>query len=83
MFVPHDLDIMPCDAAAPARAESFKRGFFRGEACGIVRPTTRAARGAICYLGEGENSPTKARRAVDRLLDAGDFDEVNAGGYDH
>ena len=79
-----NLDIVPRDAAAPTRAESLQRGFFGGEARGVMlRAAALAARVAIGPLRFGEDALAEARRAPQDFTNAPDFDNVYADGDNH
>ncbi len=56
-----DFDIMPGDAVAPARAESFEKGFFSGPTRCKMLCRNRAASCTIVALAFGENTFGEAR----------------------
>ncbi len=78
-----DFDILPREAARPTRAESFERGFFRGETRGIMLWGDDAAPVAVITLLRREDTLDETRRALERRLDATNFDDVDADGDDH
>ncbi|MDX6695052.1 MAG: hypothetical protein QOF02_2655 [Blastocatellia bacterium] len=78
-----DFDILPCDAAAPTCLQSLERGFFCGEACGIMLRGDRSATLAVSALGLCVHALKKARRAFYHFAHAMDFDDVYANGNNH
>lgn len=74
---------MPCDARAPACAERLERGFFRGEAHGVMHRRIDAAAIAVSLFRFGKDALAETRRALDRLPHAGDFDDVQANRDNH
>ena len=77
-----DLDVLPGEAAAPARAERLEGRLLGGEAGGVVL-RGRAARVAVGALPFGEDALAEARRARQHFTHAGDFGKVYADGDDH
>ena len=83
-LVGDDLDVVPGEAVAPARAERLERGLLRGEARGVVlRGRRPAARVAVGALRGGEDALAETRRAREHFTHAPDFDNVYAYGDDH
>lgn len=78
-----DFDIVPREAARPAGAESFERGFFRGETRGIMLRRDDTTPVAVITLARRENALDETRRALERRLDAPHFDNVDADGDNH
>ena len=82
-FIRGDFDVVPGEAAAPARLERLEGGLLGGEARGVVLRRRRAARVAVGALLFREDALTHARRALERFTHAPDFDNVYADGDDH
>ena len=82
-FERDDFYVLPADSARPAGFKRLERGFFGGEACGIMLCRDRAARVAVGPLARGKNALGKARRARQHFMDATDFDNVYADGNNH
>ncbi len=78
-----DLDVLPREPAAPARAERLEGGLLSGEARGVVLRGGRAAPFAVGPLARGEDALAQPRRARQRFTHAGDFGKVYADGDDH
>jgi len=78
-----DLDVLPREPAAPARAERLEGRLLGGEARGVVLRRGRAAPVAVGPLALGEDALAQARRARERFTQAGDFGKVYADGDDH
>ena len=78
-----DFDVVPGEAAAPARLERLEGGLLGGEARGVVLRRRRAARVAVGALLFGEDAFAQSRRARERFTHAPDFDNVYADGDDH
>lgn len=78
-----DLDIVPAEAAAPARTERLEGGLFGGEARGVMLRRLCAATVAVFALGLGEDALAEAGRAREDFTHALDFDNVYADGNDH
>lgn len=75
---------LPTHAVRPAGAQGFERGFFCGEACGIMlRADNGAAPRAVIPFLRGEHALGEALGACERGADAPHFDDVNANGNDH
>lgn len=72
------FDVLPCEAAAPTRAEGFERGLFRGETRGVVLRRNHTAPLAIVALAEREDTPDEARRPAQDGAHARHFDDVDA-----
>ena len=81
-LVRSDFDVMPGEAAAPARAQRLEGSLLGSEARGVMlrRGGVRVAVGALFF---GEDALAQARRARERFTDAADFDNVYADGDDH
>ncbi|MDT5120620.1 MAG: hypothetical protein QOC96_102 [Acidobacteriota bacterium] len=62
-FARGDFDVLPGDPARPACLQSFERGFFGGEARGIVHRCNCAATVAVVALALSVNTLDEARRA--------------------
>ena len=77
-FVRDDFDVLPREAAAPTRAERFKRGLFRGETRGVVLRRDDASPLAVVALLRGEDAFDEARRAAKHSAHARHFDDVYA-----
>ncbi len=78
------FDVVPCEAAAPTRAQSFEGGFLGGEARGVVlRGNLLTAPVAIRAFTHGENTFGKSRRAAQDFADARNFDNIYADGNNH
>ena len=77
-FFRRHFDVLPTDAAAPARLQSFQRGFFCRKARGIMLRGCGATRFAVRALRVGENSFSKAGRTRDGFSNATNFDDVYA-----
>lgn len=78
------FDVMPCEAAAPTRAQSFEGGFLGGKARGVVlRGDCFNAPFAVGTLALCEHARGKARRAAQDFVDARDFDNIYADGNNH
>lgn len=73
-----DFDVLPREAAPPARAERFERGLFRGEARGVMLWRDHAAPLAIVALAGGEDALGETRRAPQHRAHARHFDNVYA-----
>ena len=73
-----DFDILPRQPAAPARAEGFQRGLFRGEARRVVLWRGHAPALAVGALACGEDALDETRRAAQDLAHARHFDDVYA-----
>lgn len=71
-----DLDVVPTEAPAPARAERLEGGLLSGEARGVVLCAARAARVAVGALALGEDALAEARRAREHFTHAVDFGNV-------
>ena len=82
-FVRGDLDVVPGEAVAPARAERLEGRLLGGEARGVVLDGVRAARVAVGALLLGEDARAEARRARQHFTHAADFDNVYPDGDDH
>jgi len=82
-FVRDNLNVMPCDAAAPAGAERLQRGLFGGEAGSVVLRRRRAAGIAVETLIFGEDALAEAWCALQDFTDARNFDNVDADGNNH
>ena len=82
-FVGGDLDVVPGEAVAPARAERLEGRLLGGEARGVVLRRARAARVAIGALLFREDALAEARRAREHFTHAADFDNVYPDGDDH
>ena len=82
-FVGGDLDVVPGEAVAPARAERLEGRLLRGEARGVVLRGRGAARVAVGALLLCEDARAKARRARQHFTHAADFDNVYPDGDDH
>ena len=78
-----DFDMVPGEAAAPARLERLEGGLLGGEARGVVLRRRRAARVAVGALLFGEDALAQSRRARERFTHAPDFDNVYADGDNH
>lgn len=78
-----DFDIVPTEAAAPARAEGFEGGLLGGEARGVVLCGSARARLAVFAFALSEDALAEARRARQYFTHARDFDNVYADGNDH
>lgn len=78
------FDVMPREAAAPTRAQSFEGGFLGGKARGVVlRGDDFTAPVAVGALALCEHARGKARRAAQDFADARDFDNIYADGNNH
>lgn len=77
------FDVLPGDAARPACLQSFERGFFGGEARGIMLRGDRPATVAISTLALCVNALDKTRRARDNFADTPNFDNVYTYGNNH
>lgn len=80
---PHYLDFKPVHAATDARAQRFSTCFLgrkaRSQALGSV-----AFAHAVGLLCCGEDAIEEAlSEALERLLDARNFNKINAAAYDH
>ena len=73
-----DFDVLPREAAAPTRAEGFQRGFFRGEARGVVLRRDDAPPLAVVALALSEDAFDETRRAAQDCAHACDFNNVYA-----
>ena len=62
-FARGDFDVLPGDTARPACLQGFERGFFSGEARGIVHRCDCAATVAVVALALRVNTLDEARRA--------------------
>lgn len=82
-FVGDNLDVVPGEAGAPARAERLEGRLLGGEARGVVLHVVRAARVAVGALLFGEDALAEARRARQHFTHAADFDNVYPDGDDH
>ena len=71
-----DFDVLPRDAARPARLEGFEHGFLGSEARGVMLGGNGSATVAIGALARRENALDEARRARDDFAHATDFDDV-------
>ena len=78
-----DLDVVPGEAVAPARAERLEGRLLGGEARGVVLDGVGAARVAVGALLLGEDALAEARRAREHFTHAADFDNVYPDGDDH
>ena len=75
-FFRGDFDVLPTDAAAPSRLQSFQRRFFCRKTRGIMLCSDGAARFTVRPFGVGEDALGKARRAFDGFAHAANFDDV-------
>ena len=82
-FVGGDLDVVPGEAVAPARAERLEGRLLGGEARGVMLCGVRAARVAVGALLLGEDALAEARRARQHFTHAANFDNVYPDGDDH
>src|SRR5918993_1240957 len=82
-FVGGDLDVVPGEAVAPARAERLEGRLLGGEARGVVLRGVRAARVAVGALLLREDALAEARRARQHFTHAADFDNAYPDGDDH
>ncbi len=73
-----DLDVLPREAAAPTCAERFQRGFFRGEARGVVLRRDDAPPLAVVALALSEDAFDETRRAAQDCAHARHFNNVYA-----
>ena len=78
-----DFDVVPGEAAAPARLERLEGGLLGGEARGVVLRGGLAAAVAIGALPLGEDALAEARRAREHFTHAPDFDNVCTDGDYH
>lgn len=78
-----DFDIVPAEAAAPARVEGFECGLLGGEARGVVLGSDARAPRAVFALALGEDALAETRRPRQHFTHAPDFDNVYADGNDH
>lgn len=77
-FVRDDFDVLPREAAAPTRAESFERGLFRGETRGVVLRRDDAPPLAVVAFTGSEDALGETRRAPEDSTHARHFDDVYA-----
>ena len=82
-LVGDDLDVVPREAVAPARAERLEGRLLGGEARGVVLDGVRPARVAVGALFFGEDALAEARRAREHFTHAADFDNVYPDGDNH
>lgn len=73
-----DFDVLPREAAAPTRAERFQRGFFRGEARGVVLRRDDATPLAVVAFALSKNAFDETRRAAQDCAHARHFNYVYA-----
>ena len=73
-----NFDVLPREAAAPTRAQSFQRRLFRGEARGVMLRRDDAPPLAVIALASGEDALGETRRAAQDLTHARHFDNVYA-----
>ena len=73
-----DLDVLPRDAAGPARLQGLERRFLGGETRGIMLCGDRPAPVAVGTLARSENALDETRRAEQDFAHATDFDDVYA-----
>ncbi len=73
-----DFDIDPADAATPAGAESFHRGFFRGEAAGKAFVFIFEALAVFALGGRVEAAEKRFAVALDGGFYAANFRDVDA-----
>lgn len=73
-----DFYVLPRDAARPACLQGFERGFFGGEARGVMLRRDHAARVAVGALARRVNALDKTRRAMQDFSHAPDFNDVYA-----
>ena len=79
----HHLDLQPVHAAADAGAKRFGGGFFGGKSSGQAFGRIAFAH-AVGLFGGGEDPIQKPlSEALKRLLDARDFNQVNAAADNH
>ena len=78
-----DLNVLPTNPAAPSSLKCFQRGFFCGEARGIMLGRCGPAAFAIRTLCGGENTFSQARCTLERFAYARYFDNVYPNGNDH
>lgn len=82
-FERRDFDILPTDAAAPSGLQRLERGFFCGEACGIMLRGDDSATLAVSAFGARVHALKEARRALYNFADTADFDDVYSNGNNH
>lgn len=78
-----DFDVVPGDAAAPARAQSFERGFLGGKTRGVMLRRGGSFTVAIGALFFGKDPLDKPRRSFYRFPDAVNLDYVCSDGNYH
>src|SRR6266700_199319 len=79
-----DAEVAPENPAAKAGAERLGGGLLGGEAAGIARSAGRAAAIAAAALGFGEDAVEKTlAKALDRLLDPANVDQIATDAEDH
>jgi YfiH family protein len=77
-FLADDFDVDPADAAAPAGAERFHRGFFGGEAAGVALVFIFKALAVFPFGGCEEAAKNGLAVALDSGLYAADFGDVDS-----
>jgi hypothetical protein len=80
---PKDLDFEPVYSVADSRSEGFSARLFGGESRGKAFSGPAFAQ-AICLFGGGEDPVEETfAESIDGLLNARDFDHIDAGADDH
>src|SRR5579875_3690775 len=77
-----DFDLAPADVAVPSSTQRLHGRLFRGETGGVALIARAAARFAVSDLAGSVDAGAKARPgrgALERLLDAVHFDQVDSG----
>lgn len=77
-FARGDFDVLPGDAARPARLQGFERGLFGGKARGVMHGCNRAATVAVSALALRVNALDETRRAQEDFAHATNLDDVYA-----
>lgn len=72
------FDVLPAYPATPTGLQSLQRGFFCGEAGGIMLRGDGAARFTVSALSVREHAFGEPRRAIDGFANAADFNNVDS-----